>query len=778
MNIKKGFTLIEMLITVTIVAVLVIIFLPNSIGMYRDSQVKKIQGNGRSLETTLYDYRMNNASYPFSATAVNTSNMDASTVLAIKTQLTKKGVVDAELAYSDIVAAGGFKLIDEAKISSISKVRTNDLNNYFYIDVIPETANYKNEIDGYVFSFKSQRDSKNGLYSALYRTDLAASLSVAAGLKPCQDGGFVCIFTAADLSNMRNNLNNANVRYRLGSDIDLASFDAGDGKGWMPIGSGGSTLFMGLFDGNGFEISNLTINRPGVSYVGLFKSLTNGATENVTLKDVNVVGGDYTGALSGELNGNQASYIRVTGQVTGNNNVGGIAGYLAGAGSLTRSSSDAAVTGNSSIGGVIGFVNDAGTNLSNVYATGSVTGGSIAGGIIGFGNTGNYTFSNSYATGLVNGTANLGGLIGSGIVTSNVFYDTQTSGRADTRGAPKTTTEMKSQATYTGFDFTNVWSIAAGGYPTLIAPQPFPTFSPPPETPSVAKTTCTAGGYTCIMTAADLNNMRNILNNNTVKYRLGADIDLAGFDAAGDGLGWMPIGTSPATFNGRFDGNGFKILNLKINRPTLDNTGLFGYTTNAYIENVKLLSVNVKGKDNTGAIVGNLYYSQMATSYVTGDVSGANNVGGLAGYMYTGVGCTLLKSGSWATVGGFNSVGGVVGAVNGAGTQLVDVFSQGNVYGGTTTGGIVGYGDSNFTFSNAYATGRVTGTGAYIGGTIGSNRTSPNIYYDSTTSNRSDVKGTPKTTAEMKTQSTFAGFDFTTVWTLDAGGYPMLRALQ
>ena len=40
--------------------------------------------------------------------------------------------------------------------------------------------------------------------------------------------------------------------------------------------------------------------------------------------------------------------------------------------------------------------------------------------------------------------------------------------------------------------------------------------------------------------------------------------------------GWAPIGDNSSRFEGVFDGNGFKITNLYINRPTTDNVGLFG----------------------------------------------------------------------------------------------------------------------------------------------------------------------------------------------------------
>ena len=55
-------------------------------------------------------------------------------------------------------------------------------------------------------------------------------------------------------------------------------------------------------------------------------------------------------------------------------------------------------------------------------------------------------------------------------VVSNCYYDTTRSGLSDTNGgsAPKTTTEMYQQATYSGWDFSTVWVINEGNdYPRL-----------------------------------------------------------------------------------------------------------------------------------------------------------------------------------------------------------------------------------------------------------------------------------------------------------------------
>src|SRR5690606_3913107 len=101
--------------------------------------------------------------------------------------------------------------------------------------------------------------------------------------------------SADQLDNVRLYLDKS---FKLIADIDLGSYAAG--SGWLPIGTAGagSTPFIGSMDGNGFEITNLTINRPGTEYVGLFGATGAGSSFiNMKLVNVDVTGGQYTGSL-------------------------------------------------------------------------------------------------------------------------------------------------------------------------------------------------------------------------------------------------------------------------------------------------------------------------------------------------------------------------------------------------------------------------------------------------------------------------------------------------
>jgi hypothetical protein len=323
------------------------------------------------------------------------------------------------------------------------------------------------------------------------------------------------IRTWYDLDTVRNNMAG---NYILMNDIDsstqgyeeLASPTANEGKGWQPIGtffyaSGQQSFgekFEGTFDGQGYEICDLYINRPGESSIGLFGFVVEGGI----LKSVSVInaavassGGvnglarldeDTVRAMIGYLppgsdvgglvgsNAGTVSNCHASGNVTGDSDVGGLIGHNAG--TVSDSYSSASVTGNSSVGALVGWNYGA---VSDSFSTGNVTGNSDVGGLVGA-NYGLGTVTNSYSTGSVTSNSHVGGLIGKkqgdGTV-SNSFWDVQTSGqRTSAGGIGKTTAEMKSIVTFTraGWDImavtdgeTNtgyVWNIVNGvAYPFL-----------------------------------------------------------------------------------------------------------------------------------------------------------------------------------------------------------------------------------------------------------------------------------------------------------------------
>ncbi|WP_428236046.1 BspA family leucine-rich repeat surface protein [Gracilimonas sp.] len=289
------------------------------------------------------------------------------------------------------------------------------------------------------------------------------------------------------------------LHFVLNNDLDASATSTwNSGEGFVPIG--GSSPFTGSFDGQGFVITGLTVNRSTEDYAGLFAVIGDGGSvKNIGLEQLSITGGGNTGGLAGENNGtisgsyadgdvdgsaivgglvglNNSSITESysAGTVDGTQDIGGLVGlHSLGTISESYSTSDATGTANN-VGGLIGFSYD---NVENSFATGSVSGDTNVGGFAGNYNSG--TVSNSYSTGAVTGSSNVGGFIGqknSFAAASNSFWDTQTSGQAAATGigsttgiTVQTTTEMQTQSTFTdaGWDFTDIWVMS--GYPSLKA---------------------------------------------------------------------------------------------------------------------------------------------------------------------------------------------------------------------------------------------------------------------------------------------------------------------
>jgi hypothetical protein len=255
-----------------------------------------------------------------------------------------------------------------------------------------------------------------------------------------------------DLDAIRDNLGGS---YFLMNDLDsttpgyeeLVSSTANDGKGWQPIGTQ-SYPFTGIFDGQGYEISDLFISRADEGGVGLFFGLYyGGSIKDVGVVNATVTGDDGVGGLMG-LNAGTVSNSYSSGNVTGEGwYVGGLAGLNAGDVSNSFSTGSASGGGHQ-VGGLLGGNDGA---VDNSYSTVTVTGNWSVGGLVGA-NGG--TVSNCYCTGSVTGSSLVGGLVGDNGLTgtvSNSFWDIETTGQgASDGGTGMNTTAMKDITTYLG----------------------------------------------------------------------------------------------------------------------------------------------------------------------------------------------------------------------------------------------------------------------------------------------------------------------------------------
>lgn len=96
----------------------------------------------------------------------------------------------------------------------------------------------------------------------------------------------------------------ASASYKLGNNIDLSKY-----SDWTPIGNANDKMFAGVFDGGGYAISNLTMNKTsnGIIVYGLF-GYSSAAVKNLGLSSINISvravdANVYVGGLVGKNDG-------------------------------------------------------------------------------------------------------------------------------------------------------------------------------------------------------------------------------------------------------------------------------------------------------------------------------------------------------------------------------------------------------------------------------------------------------------------------------------------
>ncbi|MBI9016391.1 MAG: PASTA domain-containing protein [Phycisphaerae bacterium] len=306
------------------------------------------------------------------------------------------------------------------------------------------------------------------------------------------------VSSAQQLINIGNDDSLLDKHFIMTADIDLAGYTFNHAVIGRDIDNNNTAFqgvgFSGIFDGNGYTISNLTIKATEEDHLGLFGCVySNGKISNLGLESVNIVGGYRHNRIGGIAGWNYGIIIEcyTTGCVSG----GGLAGFSTGeifqcystasvssgglvtynGGIISQSFATGAVRGDNGSGGGLAGGNNG--TISQSYATGSVSGDSMVGGLVGC-NQG--TISQCYATGYVYGNEYVRGLVGYDYdKVESSFWDIETSGQSTSDGGTGlNTAAMQNIETYlnAGWDFVgetangsdDIWQIpTAGGYPIL-----------------------------------------------------------------------------------------------------------------------------------------------------------------------------------------------------------------------------------------------------------------------------------------------------------------------
>ncbi len=515
------------------------------------------------------------------------------------------------------------------------------------------------------------------------------------------------IATAEHLFNIHN-FRHLEYYYKQVSDINLDIAPHNTGEGWLPFGDEANP-FRGLYDGNGYTINNLFVDRKGADNIGLFGATADGTTiRNVRLLNVNVNGNSQVGALVGSNRGiidNCQAFGIVNGE---GGSIGGIVGSNRGA--ITHTHAGVTIIGRTEgIGGLVGWSN---ASISYSSATGDVTGRGRLGGLVGNNNWG--AIINSHATGNVTSTGTIsiysrgdwiGGLTGVNLGSVSNSYAT-----GNVHGDKKVGGLL-------GSHFGDILDCHAAG---MVSGKD------------------EVGGLVGRATG-------NVINS----YATG---DVSGENWVG---GLSGVNQDTTVINSYAEGN--VIGENRIG-------GLVGYVFGYHHEiSDSYATGNTTGLDQVGGLLGYNKDTVVLRSFAQGDVKGNDQVGGFAGY-------TLSRKISYSyaqgnVIGSGNAVGGFIG-FNAA--TVRKNYALGDVQGVDNVGGFVGRNGRIIEY--AYSVGRVTGENI-VGGLVGRNdHQVTSGYYDQETSGQSDVgKGIPRTTAQMKQRSTFPDWDFSETWIIEDG---------
>jgi hypothetical protein len=329
--------------------------------------------------------------------------------------------------------------------------------------------------------------------------------------------------------------------------------------------------------------------------------------------------------------------------------------------------------------------------------------------------------------------------------------------------------------------------------------------------------------------------LQEIQNHLDAHFIQTADIDAVATATWNNNEGFEPIGDDVDFFTGSYDGGGFEIGGLTINRPEEFNVGLFGYINGGSVSNVSLVAADISGEERVGGIVGineglidsvSVEGSIMAESIAGGvagrnigpiqnahasvEISGSGTIGGLVGINSS----IITKSYSSVTVENVLSVGG--GFVGRNSGRIDESYAEGSVEGTENIGGFIGVNNPGGIITNSYSLADVTGDDV-VGGFIGDNNTATEVefsyssgvvagltntggfigthsnqstllngnYWDAESSGLADGVGdgssdgtTGLQTAEMsgeEAEVNMTAFNWDTIWITSAANYPVLR---
>lgn len=530
---------------------------------------------------------------------------------------------------------------------------------------------------------------------------------------------------------------------------------------WEPIGESSSNPFKGTFNGQGYTVSGLYINNPSISYIGFIGYLYNSDNTkviNLNLRDSYInayqyVGGfcgynyyalvkgctfegkiesvyGYAGGISGYMSEGTIEACCNKGNVISNSgNIGGICG---GYGTIKQCCNMGTISGKGSVGGIIG------TNgiVENCYNVGNVssTGYSTFGGI----SSDSYTkvkncfsyieaVNNSYYYPIAP-------------FSNNVINSYYLSDKENTKGGKTAKQFARGTVCYllNSNNENPVWRQIVGtdNFPTYLGNEvlaedikcnhEYDDNGFCSKCDAMRMPTFDNDGVVLIADVYDLYWFANYVNNDgftDANARLVNNIvvnesllNKVHEENTADLRPWIPIiGNSSRMYSGNFDGNNKTISGIYVNSNS-DFVGLFGKSGS--ISNLRVEDSYIKGAINVGGICGYLNGKQVANCSFNGEVYGKSYVGGIIGYPNPNFSPVITKcynEGS-VTLMATNTTNRYVGGICGSRPKTIsDCYNTGSIKNTYNNGYVAGIcGDgASCTIVNCYNTGALSNNTAY-----------------------------------------------------------------
>lgn len=498
--------------------------------------------------------------------------------------------------------------------------------------------------------------------------------------------------------------NNLNGNYMLKGDINAGSTKGwNSGTGFKPIGGDGSG-FTGVFNGMGYAINDLYMNRPDDVYIGLFGVIE----KSGVVKDFQLSGefiSDKTppdglkgkGSIAGENWGrienviNHAS-IKATGYA------GGIVGMNYG--TLEGVTNKGDVTSTAFVGGIAGYNSSSkdGQNgqIKNARNEGKIEGsGSNVGGITGI-NEANCSIENSTNSGLIKATEKttcntLGGISGSNAGTLDTvtnegkvegyIYDSGSEGSVRVGGIVG---ENNSKGTIIKATNTDAASVIGDNTIGGIAGTNFGGIESSSNHGYVEGKNTSVGG----ISGSSSGEINKVSNAGTI----------------------ISKGTKAGGIVGQNSGKVFNADNSGKIEALKDVGGIVGFNNNGILDTVTNTGI-IEGsmsnqKGYAGGIAGESNKGEIKNASNSGTVKGKSYIGGIVGYAYNGINIENVYNSR--TITGNDCLGGIVGFLMGG--KIINAYNIGDIKGDTeVVGGIVGYAYQNAnTVTNVYNLGNLT----------------------------------------------------------------------